>query len=483
MKLSVHGPGSFLRLIWIGFVCVSLPLLFGVLDAGIFTGRLARRSAEAVERAARSASESRLLVDQVVSLERRARQFYVLGETPLLRDYEERRQTLAETVARLEPLLASEEQRERARQVVELEQDVYRALSTGPQPKGALVQAMDRFVEMNRLARDTLADTHRRALSQAQTIRREADAAQRRLWLVALAVVPTTYVLAAVFASLLSRPVRQIIRGIRPLGFGDFSSEIVVEGPRDLELLGTRLDRIRRRLAELEAERAKFLAHVSHELKTPLTAIREGVDLLADGVVGPVSEPQGEVIGILKSNAVRLQGLIDNLLRFSFARAQRSEVQRTAVDLSAVAQDVVADHRPAALAKGLDLQVRSEPGVVLTAERDRVRTVVDNLVSNAVKFTPEGGTVAVGVLRVGDRVVVEVADSGPGIPGGERHRVTEPFFRGAASGGEVPGTGLGLAIVDEYVHRMGGRIAIQDGARGGARLRVELPRDPEEERL
>src|SRR5258708_29729668 len=139
-------------------------------------------------------------------------------------------------------------------------------------------------------------------------------------------------VLLGVGATLPSaRPIRQLAHGIRRVGAGEFDSDIRVGGPADLKYLGGRLEWLRERLIELEQQKRLFLRHVSHELKTPLTALREGSELLADETAGPLSAGQREVVGILRQNSVRLQQLIEDLLDYHRAPDSVGRLELAAV--------------------------------------------------------------------------------------------------------------------------------------------------------
>jgi two-component system sensor histidine kinase GlrK len=145
------------------------------------------------------------------------------------------------------------------------------------------------------------------------------------------------------------------------------------------------------------------------------------------------------------------------------------------VDLAHILEEVLADHKPAAMAKSIDL-VEDLEAAWAEGDAERLRSVVDNLVSNAVKFTPIGGSVKVSVRVEGGGTVIDVCDSGPGIPPEERDRVFDLFYQGSApSRGSVKGSGLGLSIVAEHVAAHGGRVDIDEGEDRGARLRVWLP--------
>lgn len=474
MPILSRRPGSFPRLVWLGFLCVTLPLGVALVSAGSFAGRFARQAGEAVQHAARVTDDSRRIRDQVVSLERRARQLFVLGDEQLLHDYSERREGFRDTLGRLLREFPGPAPRDRLEAMGELEEEIYTVLAADSRSKETEGGVLDRFGILNSLSKEILEEGSRFGLDAADALQDAASAARRRFLWQASALVPVTLLVSAFFAALLARPVRQIDQAIQGLGSGDFSRPITVRGPRDLEFLGERLNWLRLRLAGLEAEKTRFLAHMSHELKTPLTAIREGSELLQEGVVGSLSPEQREVANILKGNAVRLQGLIENLLRFSLEMARPEPPGEAWTDLAGLAEEVLQDHSLASAAKGVAWERNLQPTRV-RGHRERLSVILDNLLSNAVKFTPEGGTIGVRVFRDGAEAVIEVRDTGPGIPAEERERVFEPFYQGSArSRGAVQGSGLGLSIVAEYVDRMGGRVGALDPGGPGALLQVRF---------
>ena len=245
-------------------------------------------------------------------------------------------------------------------------------------------------------------------------------------------------------------------------------------GPRDLEELGARLDWLRQRLLELEQQKTSFLRHVSHELKTPLTAIRESSELLLDEVPGPMTPDQSDVARILQENGLRLQHLIENLLSYSSAPPAVSRVNARTVDLAALIRQVVSNQEIAGRAKDLRLELTLTP-VTLQGDEEKLRSVMDNLISNAIKYSPRDGTISLSLREEGEHAVIEVMDEGPGIAPAERERVFEPFYQGSARYvSHVKGTGLGLALSRDYVLAHDGTINIAD-SHHGARFRVRLP--------
>ena len=341
---------------------------------------------------------------------------------------------------------------------------------------------MEGFTSLARDARKMLVDNRKLVEGEVATLESNGADVQRGLVVQAMALAPGALVLAGIFTVLITRPIRQMDKAIRRLGDGDFSAPAQIQGPRDLEQLGERLDWMRTRLLEVEADKNRFLRHISHELKTPLTAIREGAELLNEGVVGHLNSQQAEITAILRDNSLQLQRLIEDLLDFNIATSRSSKLRCERVALRGLIYNVLTDHKVAVLARQLVLDISLAP-VELDGDRAKLQTLVDNLVSNAIKFSPEKGRLHVHLRAREGQAVIEVADSGPGIPAAERRRIFDAFFQGSnVPNGHVRGTGLGLSIAREYAQAHGGYIEVIDGEESGACLRVILPLQQTEER-
>src|SRR5687768_3858820 len=176
------------------------------------------------------------------------------------------------------------------------------------------------------------------------------QAQQITLWQL-LALFPVVIFLVVGFTILIARPIRQIDAAIRRLGGADFSIPVQVGGPEDLQQLGERLDWMRSRLADLEQQKNRFLRHMSHELKTPLTALREGAELLSEEIVGKLAPEQREIAEILRHNSIELQKLIEDLLSYGASQAHKPAVDVARVELRRVANRVIDDQKLALRAK------------------------------------------------------------------------------------------------------------------------------------
>ena len=223
-----------------------------------------------------------------------------------------------------------------------------------------------------------------------------------------------------------------------------------------------------KRLRELDRLKDEFLSLVSHELRTPLTSIRGYLDLVLDEEAGELNPEQRRFLQAVERNSGRLLRLVGDLLFVAQADAGRLSLEQGKVDLVALAAECVEGAVPAAAEKSIDLVLAATPVPAFVGDRGRLAQVLDNLVSNALKFTPEGGSVEVSTKLNGDHVSIEVSDTGIGIPVADQPRLFERFFRSSvANDRAIPGTGLGLAIVKAIVEAHKGRD--QDRQQGGSR--------------
>lgn len=275
----------------------------------------------------------------------------------------------------------------------------------------------------------------------------------------------------------LGNAVRELERGTAALAAGDFKYRIELGRSDELGQLATAFDDMANRIAILDRMKVDFFANVSHDLKTPLTSMSEAVDLLDEEVVGPLTEDQMRLVRVLKSDVGRLRGLIANVLDLS--RMGSAQAELTPGDVGAAVLAVLDDLQLLAQSREVELSAEIEPDLpVVVINRGMVEQVVMNLVSNAVKFSPDGGTVNVEVSMLentelvrasANGVLVVVSDQGPGVPLNYQKRIFERFF-------QVPreehrgGSGLGLYICREIVETHGGRIWVDDNFGGGARF-------------
>ena len=477
-RAALRFPRSFLGLLVTGFLLVAAPLAGALLYSAWNTQHLAEQSRNAVYNAAQAARGSRALVNRIGSIERLAQQVSVLPDPGLVQDYERLHLGFLQLTEELARLPLDGEQFAALRRTIGEEQALYDLFTPNAVlPVDARAVAAH-VAELAESAHEVLAISYRVADGEVERLRAAAEGVQRRLLQLVLVTIVVALAIALALTRVIARPIAELDASIRQLGGADFAQPIRVSGPQDLRDLGTRLDWLRRRLTELEAQKNRFLRHLSHELKTPLASLREGAELLNDQVAGPLSPPQRAVVGIMRDNSVKLQKLIEELLDYQRAMHAAASLEVKPVQLDALVREVAEAHRLSALAKEQRVALELAP-VTVDADPEKLRSIIDNLLGNAIKFTPPGGTISVLAREADGRVSIEVIDSGPGVPLEEREAVFESFFRGRArAGGRIEGSGLGLAIAREFAEAHGGRISLVAGGPGG-HFRVTLPKRPE----
>lgn len=469
-------PDSFPKLLVVGFSMVALPLIIALVNNAISIDQFANRSQRAVHQAVQSTQSSRRVAELLAALERNARQVVILGDRSPLSAYEANRTLFLQASAEFGALPLGDEQRAGLAAIIGGEAENYAVLRDPRSGAREVARAAGAYATLSARAGEIIAHGDRMIEREIDAMGQTAARAQRITFWQMLALVPVALLLAAGFTVLIARPIRQIDAALRRMGGGDFSAPVGVSGPRDLQLLGRRIEWLRHRLTELEQQKNRFLRQVSHELKTPLTALREGSELLSEEALGRLTPQQQEVTGILRANSIELQRLIEDLLSYGSAEFNRREVRYARVEMRRVVARVLDDQNLALRARALRIAPQIDD-IVLEADFEKVRIMLDNLVSNAAKFAPEGSAILIEAKTLDDRMVLEVADDGPGIPPADRERVFDPFYRGRnAAGGRLPGSGIGLSIVRDYAQAHGGTVeVVDDPHRAGARLRITLP--------
>jgi two-component system sensor histidine kinase GlrK len=459
----------------IGFTMVAAPLLFAIVNAAVQMNRLSTRSEMLLVQGVQGTRNNQRLFEEIGALERTARLYQIIGNADLLEVYARSHQRLITTVNDLLtlPLDAQSEQDTHALQA-EAER-LHVGLKEAAPNSTRMAELIDGFPHLSELASKVTDRVSAQIDRQLAALQLASERAQQKLFLQTLLLVPMTLVVVGVFTYLFGRPIRAIDRAISELGRGTFSRPIAIRGPADLERLAAQLEWLRGRLLDLAQEKNRFLRHMSHELKTPLANIREGTELLMDGAVGELKSSQREVTAILRENGMKLQRLIENLLSFSAWQAKSVGMEISEFKLRPLVKSVLENQQLTLVAQRVRLDVHIED-LTPVADRGKVRLILDNLLSNAIKFTPRGGTISIHARGERDQLVLDVMDSGPGIPPEERSRIFEAFYQGKTpQGGHVKGTGIGLSVVTEFVNAHGGAIEILESKLGGAHFRVRLP--------
>jgi len=459
----------------IGFTIVGAPLLFAIANAAVQMNRLSNRSEQLVIHGIQGTRNNQAMFEEIAALERAARLYQILGKGELRDVYTVNHDRLAATINDLLTLPLDPQTQADARALLAEADRLSTELGTAPPNSARMDEIIGAFPHLSEMASSVSNRISAHIDQELTSLQLAAERAQRQLFLQTLWLFPMTLAVVGLFTYWFGRPIRAIDRAISELGRGTFSRPIAIKGPADLERLAIQLEWLRGRLLELAQEKNRFLRHMSHELKTPLANIREGTELLMDGAVGELKSAQREVMSILRENGMKLQRLIENLLSFSAWQAKSVGLENSEFKLRPLIKSVLESQQLTLVAQRVRLDVQVED-LTPYADRGKVRLIMDNLLSNAVKFTPRGGTISIAARSERSQLVLEVMDSGPGIPAEERTRIFEAFYQGKApQGGHVKGTGIGLSVVTEFVNAHGGSIQILESKAGGAHFRVRLP--------
>ena len=416
------------------------------------------------------------MFEQAATLERLARQHLILEDSALLDDYAHVREDFRFAARELASLPLDSSQIAALYDLADQEYRLYQNLSSPQRTPDITAQIVNGYAKLVDGTREATTATNQLTQHAIERLQETASRGREKWLYLGLATVVIAIALAIVFAVLIARPIRQLDQAIRQMGTADFTHAIRVTGPQDLRYVGQRLEWLRARLSELEQQQTRFLRHVSHELKTPLTAVREGVELLRDNVAGKLTVEQQEIVRIVRENTLSLQKLIEDLLSYHQTRSMEPQTLGP-VALVDVLRRVVREHKLAAFARMVTFEARLTPAIVV-GDADKIRAIIDNLLSNAIKYSPRAGSIELRVGADGPNAVLDVIDEGPGVAADHRDRIFDSFYQGPAPAeGYVKGSGLGLAIAREYAIVHGGGIELlqrSDGKRG-AWFRLWLP--------
>lgn len=464
---------TLLGLILIGFLVVSAPLVATIVTGIVQVDRLARGSREALAAVQTATSAAKQLREDVTELERTARQYQALGDPVYMDRYRARRRSAVQVLDQLSGAAADRRIRQLAYAVRRRIADANAVVDSIGEGQGpaALVAAFDALGSATRelmLAQDGAVARMGNEMPAA------ARDLQQLMIMQAMLVLPLSAGLAAVFGVHISRSLRRLDAGIRSLGGGDLEQPVRVAGPRDFEELGQRLDWLRSRLLELQAEKQGFLRSVSHELKTPLTNIREGAELLTESSDQTSAAEREAIARIVRDNSIRLQFMIEALLQFGTEAEMDAAEGESPVYLDRVVSAAI-DRKALSLAgREVDLTADVEP-VVVRGNARKLHAIVDNLLSNAINYTPGGGSIRVSLSANDTIVTLDVADSGPGVTDEDRPHVFEWLYSGRrAERSFVTSSGMGLAIAQEYARHHGGELQLMESSRG-AHFRLTIP--------
>jgi signal transduction histidine kinase len=361
---------------------------------------------------------------------------------------------------------------ERYRKVVEAEHVRLLRDRTRPAPAQSAGRALGEVVEEH--LDGLLNATYSRVISaQAEARRLEA-----RTWTGVVIALAAAVSLALVgtwlIAFRMTRSLRRLSKATAAVAAGSFREPIPVDATDEIGALARSFNSMALQLRQLDETKEEFFASLSHELRSPLTSVREASHLLREEVSGPLTGQQARLVEIIGQSSDRLLRLVNQMLEMSRLRAGILPLQRSRLDVDGIVARAVEELRPQAQDGGVHVE-RERLGAdwSFMGDDDRLTQVVVNLLANAIRFTPRGGRVVVRVVDAGPEIEIQVEDTGIGIPAAALPHIFESYRQAHRDRG---GTGLGLSVVRGVVQAHGGRVTVESQEGKGSRFTVLLPR-------
>lgn len=466
---------SFPGLLIAGFILVVLPLLGGILGMTYALEKMAYEGRRSVTVSSQITLASQQLGEAEVALKRAAGQYVVLEDPALIERFERAHQRFREVLNSLESLPLEVEQAQQLVRLTRMEGALYDRITATP-PSGSFDTYKDDFERLTQATQALNASTTGYIQNKLVTGMNEtAEQIQTGMIYLAVGMVLLSLLLSGLLSWLLSKPIKQLSSAIRQLGQNNLNSEINIRGPRDLERLGNQLNWLRQRLQVLEEKKLNFFREVSHELKTPLTNMLEAVALLREQVTGPLTEQQSEVVEIMHGSASDLRLRIEDLLRYNEATSE-PELKPEWFDLQPLVHEVKNRFDLTLRNQSLSWSEHLDP-IRMRADRARLSVALENIISNAIRFSPEQGTLHLEAQADDQAITIRISDQGPGIPESQASQLFQPFFKGTRQPqGTLKGSGLGLAIASAHVKLMNGTLKLVSSQGSGACFEIRLPR-------
>ncbi len=312
-------------------------------------------------------------------------------------------------------------------------------------------------------------------VSRVQEMMDSVHSVSRQLSVVFIVIAVGALILALILSQILTKPITTLSRTMSKMGKGDLSVRVPVKGSGELRELAENYNTMASQLESIDKTRSQFVSNASHELKTPLATMKIMLETILYQPDMP-TELRQEFMQDMNHEIDRLTGIITDLLTLSRMDHAGDQLVSEALDMSELTAETVRLLRPVAEKKEQTIAEDIMPGLKFTGDRTKLNQILYNLTENAIKYTPEKGTIRVSLKQQGDELIWKVRDNGIGIPEEDREHIFERFYRvDKARSRETGGTGLGLSIVRQFVNMHGGTIRVDSVPNQGTEFTVVLP--------
>ncbi len=471
-KLNRIKSLSIKTLTFLGFTLVALPLVLALLYSAKQVNELSKQGASSIFTVAELINTNQKINNTLKKMERYASQYLVLQDNELKDNYIIEQQILQATNEKLHQFDDSAIKKlseQFSISILQVHQSIMiPSITTSNIDSVAAVTSLEELQnQFKRLINiNEEIDTRSREFisQQAQGIKDATERVSHTL-LQSLFIIPISLLIAGIFIILITQPLKRLILKIGRLQQGNFEQDTnlpadYVAGFLEIKEINDALNRMRSRLHALELQKSSFIRHISHELKTPLAAIREGTELIYDNSVGPLNTDQQEITKIIRNSTTRLQRLIEELLDFNIVLDSTSLQDKETINLSELIEQVLNDRILDIKRKNIRIE-KDYINITIESNVKQLNVIIDNLLSNAIKYSPENGVVKIAAIMSDYQLVFSVSDQGDGIEDYQQAKVFDAFYQGTpAKDYNIKSSGLGLTIVKELLMRLNGDITL-----------------------
>lgn len=466
----------------LGFSLVSMPLVIALIFGASQVNTLAKKSEGAITDIAKVLDSQQLLKSNQIKMERSAAQYLVLRDPTLAASYREQSQQI---LLLTEQLITTSQDKNLQQLVIEyaeiittlIEQTMPHAIKKSPTDNTIIEPLQSKFNALTRIHEQITQRSNELNTLHITNIKHAAQST-REMMIQSLIIIPVSLLIAALFIYLITSPLKKLTHNIFRLQQGNFDHKINVTGSPEIQEIAQALENMRTRLQALELQKSSFIRHISHELKTPLAAIREGTELLYDNSVGELNAEQQEISHIIKDSVFRLQKHIEDLLDFNIVLDSTSLQDSESMAIDEVISQVLAERKLDIKRKKIILN-QTIGNVFIVSNRKQIAVILDNILSNAIKYSPDGGTIEISTALANQQLQILINDQGVGIPPEEQDKIFDAFYQGPPpKNSAIKGSGLGLTIVKELLLRLNGSIELisPQGNQTGTNMKITLPR-------
>ena len=474
---------SLKALIVLGFVIAVIPLFLAVMYAAFGMRETSALGRTINYQVFEQTKAIRLMLQKTADIERKARLFVLLSDPALRQPYEQQsyestRASFKQALSELLKLHIANKIALLVNELSEKENLIYQQIISSANENNLKLPVDEAFQGLRESSANLSREFESHVDHEFNELRQQSESLEQGLLIKGAVLLAISFIFIAILLAVLSRSMRKLDASIRRLGSGELEEPIDISGPSDMRYLGNRLEWLRTHLMELEVSKQQFMHNVAREIDLPLESIREAAELLVNEVDEEPNSARQEVSRLLCDNVDKLRTVSEELVRYSQINSKSEANRKKTVNMKVLLESVIDDFQTHLLAKSISLKMLVRP-VDISGIHEQLRNIIEQLMSNAVKYSPVGGEIRIMLRDSGTQMELEVEDEGPGIEPDERSHVFEPFFRGKTAQGDecVEGSGLGLAIVKEYVANHQGKVDIIDSRQDqhGARIRVQLP--------